>query len=65
MELAELLDRCSGLKTRSGALYRRFAEDACQRPELQALWVAMARDEDEHAIAEYLRSVQTGSRSSP
>jgi rubrerythrin len=49
MELADLLDRCCGLETRSGALYRRFAEDARRDPELRAFWVAMAREEDEHA----------------
>jgi hypothetical protein len=49
MELADLLDRCCGLETRSAALYRRFAGGACQHPELQALWVAMAREEDQFA----------------
>jgi rubrerythrin len=50
MELADLLDRCYGLETRAAALYRRFAEGACQHPELQAVWVAMAREEDQHAL---------------
>jgi hypothetical protein len=44
-----MLDRCCGLETRSAALYRSFAVAAHPRPELCALWTALAREEDEHA----------------
>ncbi len=44
-----MLDRCRGLETRSAALYRGFAAGARDRPDLSALWTAMAREEEEHA----------------
>jgi hypothetical protein len=44
-----MLDRCCGLETRSAALYRSFAAAAHDRPDLFALWTALAREEDEHA----------------
>jgi rubrerythrin len=44
-----MLDRCRGLEIRSAALYRSFAADARDRPDLSALWTAMAREEEEHA----------------
>jgi rubrerythrin len=43
-----MLKRCRGLEIRSAALYRCFAAGA-DRPELCALWTAMAREEEEHA----------------
>jgi hypothetical protein len=44
-----MLDRCRDLETRSAALYRSFAASAHDRPDLSALWTAMAREEEEHA----------------
>ncbi len=44
-----MLDRCLGLETRSAALYRSFAAGTRDRPDLSALWIAMAREEEEHA----------------
>jgi hypothetical protein len=49
VDVALMLERCHGLETRSAALYRSFALDACNRADLCALWTAMAREEDEHA----------------
>ena len=49
VELGDMLDRCCGLETRSAALYRSFAAAAHDRPDLFALWTALAREEDEHA----------------
>ena len=44
-----MLDRCCGFEARSATLYRRFAADARDQPDLCALWTDMAREEDDHA----------------
>jgi rubrerythrin len=43
------LDLCRDLEIRSAALYRSFAAGARDRPDLSALWTAMAHEEEEHA----------------
>ena len=48
VELGDMLDRCCGLETRSAALYRSFAAAVHDRPDLCALWTALACEEDEH-----------------
>ena len=49
MVLADTLDRCCDFETRAAALYRSFAAEASDQPELCALWTDMAREEDDHA----------------
>ena len=49
VDLEAMLHRCCGFEARSAALYRRFAADARDRPDLCALWTEMEREEDDHA----------------
>ncbi len=50
MDLAEVLDACRVLEIRAAALYRRFAAWASDEPDLCALWMALAGEEEEHVV---------------
>jgi rubrerythrin len=48
MDLDRLLTRCRGFEARAAATYRAYAARTRSRPEVCAMWTALARDEDAH-----------------
>ena len=54
MQLGPMLERCRRLEERAAGLYRSFAAGSRSDPRLCALWIEMAREEEQHA-----RSIET------
>jgi rubrerythrin len=60
MEVDRMLARCGRLEERAAAIYRSFAVSARSVPPLCALWTALAREEEEHALS--LATARAGRR---